>query len=219
MKNAIITDGTPSEIKGRWYIDPDGTQHPIVSMSTEAKLALGVYEVEKKGTVPEGRVLTGTELVLEGKNVVEQPTHRDMTPEEVFDALPYQTAAQAKAAVVGWIDKLTNQVIGQYPQAVRERWPTEEAAARAVFNGTATSAQTRLITREGEVKGRTPLEHAGRIITLADDFREIADHVNTLFLAVDAQLDAAKPSQFESILEWAMQQAAPLAADYGLDAK
>lgn len=129
----------------------------------------------------------------------------------------YATAAEAKAAMVQWIDRMTAKVLSRYPESVRVRWPEEEAAARAVKAGTATSEQTTLITDEGAAKGRTPTEHADIIIGHADNFRTISSEVNKLFLSVDAALDAeADPAQYEVILDDAKAQAETLAAAYGL---
>lgn len=129
----------------------------------------------------------------------------------------YATAAEAKAAMVQWIDGLTSQVMDQYPRAVQARWSIEEAAARAVKAGTADTAQTDLVTSEGAAKGRTPEEHADRIIANADRFRAIADQINKLFLATGKALDeATAPYQYEAILNSATDQAGALAAAYGL---
>ena len=129
----------------------------------------------------------------------------------------YATAEEARLAMVGWIDSLTAQVMDQYPKAVQARWEIEEAAARAVKAGTATTAQTELVTREGSAKSRTPVEHADAIIANADRFRAIADQINTLFLATDAALQAATdPYQYEVILDGAIAQAQPLAQAYNL---
>jgi hypothetical protein len=143
---------------------------------------------------------------------------RDKTRQETLDSLPYKTAAEAKLAMVHWIDNLTAQVMNQYPQAVQKRWDVEEAAARAVIADSATPAQTELVTREGATKGRTPKDHATRIIANADRFRAIADQINTLFLFVDGKIDrAAGPEEYEGILQAAIESAAPLAKAYGLD--
>jgi hypothetical protein len=100
---------------------------------------------------------------------------------------------------------------------VRERWAIEESAARAVKAGDPSDNQLGLITREGATKNRTPLDHADRVILHADNFRAIADEVNTLFLSVDGQLDAAtQPAQFAAIIDGAKAAAVPLAAAYGL---
>lgn len=140
-------------------------------------------------------------------------TVRDKRPEEY----PIQTAEDARKEVVRWIDGISAQVLDMYPRAVQARWTIEEAAARAVLNGTDTDAQLELITREGAAKGRTPGEHAQAIIANANKFRAITDQINTLFLATDAALQQANhPSQFMQILARAKEQAAPLAEAYGL---
>lgn len=138
---------------------------------------------------------------------------RDKLPEEY----PIQTAEQARKEVVRWIDGISAQVLDMYPRAVQARWMIEEAAARAVLNGTDTDAQLELITREGAAKGRTPGEHAQAVVKNADRFRAITDEINTLFLATDTALQQANhPAQYVQILARAKEQAAPLAEAYGL---
>jgi hypothetical protein len=141
---------------------------------------------------------------------------------ETFTSPPkppaYATAAEARRAMVGWIDGLTSQVMDQYPRAVQARWSIEEAAARAVKADNATADQLALVTTEGAAKGRTPPEHADAIIGNADRFRAIADETNKLFLATDKALaDATGPEQYEAILDGAIAQAGPLAEAYELD--
>lgn len=134
------------------------------------------------------------------------------------DPPKYESAKQARLVMVQWIDGLTAQVMDQYPKAVQARWQIEEEAARAVKRGDATQSETDLVTREGATKGRTPEEHADRIIANADRFRAIADQINTLFLATGAALgQVSDPYQYEAILEAAIEQAAPLAEAYGLE--
>lgn len=140
-------------------------------------------------------------------------TVRDKRPEEY----PIQTAADARMEVVRWIDGISAQVLDLYPRAVQARWAIEEAAARAVLNGTDTDTQLELVTREGAAKGRTPGEHAQAIVRNADRFLAITDEINTLFLATDTALQQANhPAQFMAILARAKEQAAPLAEAYGL---
>lgn len=135
----------------------------------------------------------------------------------VADVPDYATAAEAKAAMVAWIDRLTAKIMDQYPRAVQARWPIEEVAARAVKAGTATQDQTDLVTAEGLAKGRTATEHADAIIANANRFKVIANEINKLFLATDkALLDESDPAQYAAILEAAKQTAAPLAQAYGL---
>ena len=49
-----IKDGVPQEIKGRWFIDGDGAQHPFRNFDDAGKLALGIHMVEV--SPPEGKV-------------------------------------------------------------------------------------------------------------------------------------------------------------------
>lgn len=129
----------------------------------------------------------------------------------------YATAADARAAMVAWIDRLTAQVMAGYPAAVQARWSVEEAAARAVKADTANAAQLALVTDEGTAKNRTPEQHADAIIANADRFHAIAGQINRLFLATDKALgEATEPAQFEAILDAAIAQAGPLAEAYGL---
>lgn len=159
------------------------------------------------GVKPAGRYIEGA-----------HPIGRVWNGSEFVDPPAYATAAQARAAMVVWIDGLTAQVMSQYPQAVQARWPIEEAAARAVIAGTDTQEQTDLVTLEGAAKGRTPTEHAEAIIANADRFKRIANEINKLFLATDKALtDATDPEQYEGILQAAIAQAAPLAQAYGLE--
>lgn len=144
-------------------------------------------------------------------------TVRDLTREERLERQPFKTAEEARKEMVRWIDSLSAQILDLYPRAVQARWAIEEAAARAVLNGTDTDAQLALITREGAAKGRTPGEHAQAIIANADRFRAITDEINTLFLATDtAILQANDPLEYPAILARAKEQAEPLAEAYGL---
>lgn len=183
---------------------------------TEYGYAWGSVETQPELTAVQMAV--PADPVLDGAFVTQGWTVRDKTEAEILDALPYKTAAEARLTMVKWIDGLTAQVMDQYPRAVQARWSIEEAAARAVKAGTATQDQTDLVTNEGAAKGRTPEEHADRIIANADRFRAIADQINTLFLATDAALAAeTDPANFEGILNAAIARAAPLATAYGLD--
>lgn len=171
----------------------------------------------------DGRQVSPDAFRSENRNLVYAG---DLPPQALLQAVgarrvtvpAYATAAEAKAAMVQWIDSLTAQVMDQYPRAVQARWGIEEAAARAVKAGTATQDQTDLVANEGAAKGRTPTEHADAIIANADRFRAIADQINKLFLATDKALtDATNPGQYEGILNAAISQAAPLAEAYGLN--
>lgn len=192
---------------------------PLPDPLTEAALASdGWYIVQPDDPAPAvgpGQVAERSEAPVHADGVSKHRwTVRDLT----LDELPWQDAIEARKAVVVWIDGLTSQIEALYPSAVQRRWEIEEAAARAVDAGNATDQQLELVTREGAAKGRTPQEHAAAIIENATRFRAIADQTNTLFLATDAQLQAASsPLEYPAIFAWAQQQAAPLAAAYELE--
>jgi len=144
-------------------------------------------------------------------------TVRNKTPEELFDALPYKTATEAKLVMTAWINRLTGQIQNEYPSVVQKGWEEEEAMARAFVADTMTQAQTDTLANDAAAKGRTSAEHATRIIEKADAFRAIAAQTRTLWLATDKALDeATDPAQYPAILQAAIDQAAPLAAAYGL---
>lgn len=154
---------------------------------------------------------------LQGEQWVQGYVILDKTEAELISEVPWQDYTSAVKATVGWINRLTSQIEDLFPSTVQARWTVEEAAARAVVAGTATQAQIDMITSEGASKGRTIEEHSTRVIAKADQFHGIANEVNKLFLAVDGKLEAAKtPLEYPAIFAWAEEQAAPLAAAYGL---
>ena len=129
----------------------------------------------------------------------------------------YAPAAEASAAMVVWIDRLTGVVQDTYPDVVRGGWPAEEAMAEAYLAGLASDAQRATLQADADAKGRTMADHAGRIRENARVFREIAEQSRRLWLATDAALDAATdPDQYAAILASASAQGATLAATYGL---
>lgn len=195
--------------------------NPTVGFPKQPSAALlaqyGVFEytIAPRPDVPPNQIAIRNDLPTEtADGWVLEYTIRDRTADEI----EWQTYTEARKAVVVWINNLTAQIEALYPSAVQRRWEIEEAAARAVDAGNATPEQLELVTREGAAKGRTPQEHAAAIIENANRFRAIADQTNTLFLATDAQLQAASsPLEYPAIFAWAQQQAAPLAAAYGLE--
>ena len=128
----------------------------------------------------------------------------------------YATASAAKLAVTGWINSLTAQIQDEYPDVVQKGWTEEEAMATAFTAGTQSAQQLAILTADATSKGRTPAEHAARILEKAQAFRSIALQTRNLWLSVDKALDDATPDQFEAILQGAIEQAAPLAAAFGL---
>ena len=128
----------------------------------------------------------------------------------------YATASAAKLAMTAWINSLTAQIQDEYPDVVQKGWIEEEAMATAFTAGTENAQQLAILTADATSKGRTPSEHAARILEKAQAFRSIALQTRNLWLSVDKALDDATPDQFEAILQGAIAQAAPLAAAFGL---
>lgn len=129
----------------------------------------------------------------------------------------YTTAKEAKLAMTAWINSLTAQVQDEYPDVVQKGWEEEETMALAFEAGTETTEQLDVLTADATSKGRTPAEHAARILEKATAFRSIALQTRNLWLSVDKALDeATDPAHYEAVLDAAIAQAAPLAAAYGL---
>jgi hypothetical protein len=129
----------------------------------------------------------------------------------------YATASAAKSAVTAWIDALTGSLQNQYPAVVQGGWIEEEAIASAFEAGTATEAQLATLQADGAAKNRTPAEHAARILANAASFRAIARATRRLWLATVEKIDLENdPFQYEVIMQAAIEEAAPLAAAYGL---
>ena len=129
----------------------------------------------------------------------------------------YATATAAKSAVTVWIDTLTGSLQNQYPAVVQGGWIEEELMAAAFEAGTATEAQRDTLQADAAAKKRTPAEHAARILANAASFRAIARETRRLWLATVEKIDLENdPFQYEVIMQAAIEEAAPLAAAYGL---
>lgn len=123
----------------------------------------------------------------------------------------YATYAEAYAAMVAWINALVDGVRSQYPVAVQMNWADEEAMAAAYLAETESADQLERLTADATAKGRTPAEHAARILENAQAFRSIAEQTRTLWLATDAALMAVEdPHEYEAVLEVATAQAASI---------
>lgn len=211
----LTNDGPEIYTIGRLRHDNPNTSFPRrVSDDTLASYGVYPYTMEDQPDHdPTTQVIEPGDFAETESGWVRGWTVRDKLPEEYA----IQTAEDARKEIVRWIDGISSQVLDLYPRAVQARWMIEEAAARAVLNGTDTDAQLELITREGAAKGRTPGEHAQAIVKNADRFRAITDQINTLFLATDAALQQAEhPAQYLDIMSRAKEQALPLAEAYGL---
>jgi len=168
------------------------------------------YETLTQKEAPEGHKVApmkpGPDYEWDGSSWV------SITPPPTFPT--YEAASQA---MVQWINDLTARIEGRYPSAVKANWPAEEAMARAHVARDATPKQIATLETDAAAKGRTPEEHANRIIVNADSYRAISDQVRSLWLATEAQLQAVTdPYEYETVLEGAKAQATPLAEAYGL---
>lgn len=124
----------------------------------------------------------------------------------------YETLADAKAAMRGWINALTAQITDQYPQAEVASWPTKNDAARAVIAGTPRPDYQKMIADEAALSGRTVQAQAERIIAKADAYQGIVSAVAGFRASVEAQLEAAgTPDQYKAILDAAQVQAKAMA--------
>jgi len=134
------------------------------------------------------------------------------------DPVPrYATAAEASAAMVVWIDRLTGAVLDLYPAAIQGGWVEEEAMAEAYSAGFEDVAQRATLQADADAKGRSMADHAARILENAHAFRTISKQARHLWLATDAALAAATdPFEYEAILAGASAAGATLAATYGL---
>lgn len=129
----------------------------------------------------------------------------------------YLSYAEASATMTEWINALTGKIQNLYPVVVQKNWEDEEAMAAAFMAGTANAQQLATVTADGAAKGRTPSEHATRILENAHQFRGIAEQTRRLWLATDKALaDVTDPADYEIVLAAAQAQAAPLAEAYGL---
>jgi len=127
--------------------------------------------------------------------------------------------ASAKRSMTSWINDLTGAIQNQYPEVVQKGWIEEEAMAADYLSDTENAAQLAVLTADATAKGRTPADHAARILEKANTFRGIAAQTRRLWLATDAALDAATDAaDLASVLEAARLEAAPLARAYGLTA-
>ena len=88
MKHAILENGEPKRFTDRFAISEQGVQHPLRGLSKAEKLNYGVYEVRvERDPPPQGQKRTGTQLVLEGDEVIERDTYRLKDHEDLIRAV------------------------------------------------------------------------------------------------------------------------------------
>jgi hypothetical protein len=129
----------------------------------------------------------------------------------------YATSLIAQAAVTAWIDNLTGQIQNQYPSVVQGGWLEEEEMARAFEAGTATDVQLATLANDAFARDRTSAEQATRILDNARSFRAIAKETRRLWLSTISKIEnETDPYKYGVIMYAAIEEAAPLAAAYGL---
>jgi hypothetical protein len=129
----------------------------------------------------------------------------------------YPDTQSARAAMLGFIERLTDQVTSQYPKAEVSAWPSKAEAARAVIADTARADQVALIQDEADIVRATLADQAAAIVLKAVIFEAIVAKVSGLRQATDTALVAATTSaEREAVLDAATIQATDLATAYGL---
>jgi len=87
------------------------------------------------------------------------------------------------------------------PQAERDSWATKAGAARAFVAGTATAAQTAMLSAESAVTGESDADLAASIITKADAYATFAAAMSGLRRATTMAIDgAADPGEAQAAL-------------------
>ena len=136
---------------------------------------------------------------------------------EVLDHPMSTVRTNSHAAVVAWIDDTTAKITGLYPKAEVASWGTKAEAARAVDAGNARADQTKIITDEASLTGRTVAEQATAIIARAVVFEEIISKSSGLRQATYTNIEAANTADdCQAVLEAAIAQAEVLVAPFGL---
>lgn len=176
-------------------------------------------DTNARPNVPDSQTIEPTEPVLDGAFVTVAWTVRDKTQAELLAGLPWHTYLEARSFLSTWVNDLTSQVTGQYPDVVQRGWHLEEAAAIAQTTDglTPTAAELALLERLAAKKERTVQEQADKILEKATVYRAIQEHTQDLFAETEHALEkAASPIEFPAIFAAAKAKAAPLAQAYGL---
>jgi|TARA_R110000851_G_scaffold243072_1_gene395725 hypothetical protein len=146
----------------------------------------------------------------------EKPTEAELDALEWPLGL-YPDTQSARAAMLGFIERLTDQVTSQYPKAEVSAWPSKAEAARAVIADTARADQVLLIQDEADIVGATLADQAAAIVSNASVFEAIVAKVSGLRQATDkALLLATTSAEREAVLDAATIQATEMATAYGL---
>tara|TARA_R110000851_G_scaffold32845_4_gene87840 strand:- start:2587 stop:3222 length:636 start_codon:yes stop_codon:yes gene_type:complete len=204
-----VTDGTPQ----RYSLEQFKRDNPRTGfpdpLSAGDLTPYGVFFLrsDKPKHNAATQVISDTGIALEGGSWVVQWAVSDLYPD----------AQSARAAMLGFIERLTDQVTSQYPKAEVAAWPSKAEAARAVIADTARADQVALIQDEADIAGATVADQVTAIVKKAVVFEAIVAKVSGLRQKTDKALVAATTSaEREAVLDAATIQAADLATAYGL---
>ena len=154
--------------------------------------------------VPYDKVKQGRTVVMTDSGPMYSYNLRDKEDSEY----PYQTPEEALVVLTQHLDALTSQIQSQYPDVVQMGWEDEEAMAKAYLDDTATQEQEDILGADAAVRGRTPEEHANRILENAQLFRGIVVKTRSLWLSASTDLEASDgPKDYEGILNSAKETA------------
>lgn len=128
----------------------------------------------------------------------------------------YATAADAKAAMVQWINTFTSELTGNVPAVEPLSWPVKEVAARAYLDGSPDAFQSALIETEAAITGEEPATLAQNIIGKAVLYRAVVARITGLRRKTEAAIDASPVEHYEAILAAAIAGAEEQKAALGL---
>lgn len=175
------------------------------------------------GGVVENIVKASPELALE-QGWIEAPIH--VSPSWLFDGqswsepvLPptYETASDAKAAMLAWIDAFLQQFTAGAASAEPLAWAKKEDAARAYLANTATADQITMIEVEAGVTGEAPNNLCNLIVGQAGLYTVVIAFTTGLRRKTNTAIDAAvSVDDLPAILSTAQQEAMTKAVSLNL---
>lgn len=198
------------------YLLPDGTQYELNNrgLHTTKFRAMDIHPGEHEAIhdVPEPPLWVGGALSWDGGWNVTNPEAFEAAETEATE----RARAEAKVAMVRWIDGFLNRFISVYPQAEVLTWPLQSQAARAFKSNEATTAQTAFLEGLAEKRGITPTQMADIIIAKADPYEAIVQETGALRSGLSNLIDQASYSEIPKILEEGQKQAMAKAAALGV---
>jgi hypothetical protein len=102
------------------------------------------------------------------------------------------------------IERVAQQITGPVPEDEKASWPEKLAIARAVLSGDATEEQQVMLMVEANQTGESLTELAGYIVNRAQAYSTAIMHLTGIRRRVSAEIAAADPSEYGSIVDGAM---------------